>query len=259
MPPSQSSYQTLECDTRDGIQTVSLNRGKANPINHQMVKDLRAVIQSSNQDPDVCGSILTGKPGFFSAGLDVIELYSYERDTMKSFWMDLAALLADLASSPKPWIAAISGHSPAGGCVLALCCDQRVMAEGPYKIGLNEVPVGIVVPMPIYYLYANIIGERLAYQYLLEGRLMLPQDAQQCGLVDRVVPYDELMTEAHLRLQSYLQFNPTVWQESKKSLRAPLYQHLNADFDTTFASTLTHWWSPESRQQVGEMVNKLKK
>ena len=76
MPPSQSSYQTLECDIHDGIQTVSLNRGKANPMNHQMVMDLRDLIHSSNQDPEIRGSILTGKPGFFSAGLDVIELYS---------------------------------------------------------------------------------------------------------------------------------------------------------------------------------------
>lgn len=259
MPLSESTYQTLDCDIHDGIQTVSLNRGKANPINHQMVIDLRQLIHSSNQNTDIRGSILTGKPGYFSAGLDVIELYSYDRDKMKSFWIDLAALLADLASSPKPWIAAVSGHSPAGGCVLALCCDQRVMAEGAYRIGLNEVPVGIVVPMPIYYLYANIIGERLAYQYLLEGRLMLPQEAQACGLVDAVVSDEALMTEANVRLQGYLKLNPTVWQESKKSLRAPLHHHLTADFETTFASTLNHWWSPESRQQVGEMVQKLKK
>lgn len=250
---------TLQTQIKDGVQIVSLDRGKANPMNHELVQELRQLIAQSNADETVRGSILTGKPGFFSAGLDVVELYSYEPEVMKAFWKDLAALLVDLAGSPKPWVAAISGHSPAGGCVLALCCDQRVMAAGPYKIGLNEVPVGIVVPMPIYHLYTSVLGPRLGYQYLMEGRLMLPEDALSCGLVDSVVELEQVMPEAHKRLQAYLSLNQTVWRQSKQLLRAPLLAQLNTDFDSTFEATLTHWWSEESRNQIAAMIQKLKK
>ncbi|MEZ0371253.1 MAG: enoyl-CoA hydratase/isomerase family protein [Candidatus Sericytochromatia bacterium] len=228
-------------------------------MNHQMVTELRALIRESNDNAAIRGNLLTGKPNFFSAGLDVVELYAYEPDQMVSFWQDLAGLLADLAGSPKPWVAAISGHSPAGGCVLALCCDQRVMAQGNYKIGLNEVPVGIVVPMPIYHLYASVLGPRLAYQYLLEGRLMLPDEALASGLIDAVVEPWQVLDEARLRLQSYLVFNDTVWRESKKLMRAPLVEQLNAVFETSFSATVRHWWSKESRQQIAAMIQKLKK
>lgn len=251
--------ETIQTTLTNGIQTVTLDRGKANPINHQMVLEMRALIAESNANEAVRGNLLTGKPHFFSAGLDVVELYSYDADKMLSFWKDLAGLLADLAGSPKPWVAAISGHSPAGGCVLALCCDQRIMAQGPYKIGLNEVPVGIVVPMPIYHLYASVLGPRLSYQFLMEGRLLLPEEALACGLVDAVVEPDQVMAEAQKRLEVYLGYQDTVWRESKKLLRQPLIDQLNADFDSHFTPTITHWWSESSRSQLAAMIQKLKK
>lgn len=251
--------ETLSISLADGVQTVVLDRGKANPINHQLVRELRELIAQSDADPAVRGTLLTGKPNFFSAGLDVVELYGYDAEQMLQFWKDLAALLAELAGSPKPWVAAISGHSPAGGCVLALCCDQRVMAQGPYRIGLNEVPVGIVVPMPIYHLYASVLGPRLSYQFLLEGKLLLPEDALACGLVDAVVAPEEVLAEARRRLDVYLQLHPTVWGESKKLIRGPLLEALNADFDSHFSATIAHWWSDDCRQQLAAMIQKLKK
>ena len=103
--------ETLSISLADGVQTVVLDRGKANPINHQLVRELRELIAQSDADPAVRGTLLTGKPNFFSAGLDVVELYGYDAEQMLQFWKDLAALLAELAGSPKPWVAAISGHS----------------------------------------------------------------------------------------------------------------------------------------------------
>lgn len=250
--------ETLRTELRDGIQTVSLDRGKANPINHQMLREFRQLIQTTNDDASIRGSVLTGKPGYFSAGLDVVELYSYDEPTMVEFWQDLAGLLADLSASPKPWVAAISGHSPAGGCVLALCCDQRVMAEGKYRIGLNEVPVGIVVPSPIFHLYASVLGNRQAYQFLMEGKLMLPEDALACGLVDAVVPEEQVMDEALRRLQTYLALNQTVWTQTKSLLKGPLVQQLRPDFESTFGPTLKQWWSEDSRAQIAAMIQKLK-
>ncbi|MGV3524888.1 MAG: enoyl-CoA hydratase/isomerase family protein [Candidatus Sericytochromatia bacterium] len=249
---------TLQRTLEDGIQTVTLDRGKANAINHAMLRELRQTVAETNANPEIRGSLLTGKAPFFSAGLDVIELYDYDATTMKSFWQDLSGLLADLAGSPKPWVAAITGHSPAGGCVLALCCDQRVMAEGNYRIGLNEVPVGIAVPQPIYHLYASVLGARLAYQMLMEGRLVLPETAREIGLVDAVAPMEEVLTEARKRLHTYLALDDTTWQQTKRLLRAPLVEQLSPDFDSAFGTTLEHWWSEASRKQVGAMIDKLK-
>lgn len=250
--------ETLQIQQQDALQTLTLKRGKANPINAQMVAELRQAIQTVTQDPDVRGALLTGQPRYFSAGLDVVELYDYNPATMRAFWQEFSALIVELIACPKPLVAAISGHSPAGGCVLALCCDLRLMAEGPFRIGLNEIPVGIVVPPTIYYLYASVIGEGRASYHLLNGTLMLPEEALADGLVHQVVPLEQLAAEARLRLMHYLEMNTTAWSLSKQLLRAPLLRQLQGDFDELFGPVLKHWWSPEFRVQLEAMVKKLK-
>lgn len=249
---------TLQIQQQDGIQTITLKRGRANPINAQMVAELRQTVQALSQAPDIRGAILIGQPRYFSAGLDVIELYDYDPATMRAFWQEFSALMVDLMTCPKPLIAAISGHSPAGGCVLALCCDLRLMAKGDFRIGLNELPVGIVVPPTIFSLYASAIGEGKAYYHLLRGSLMLPEEALAEGLVHQVLPLEDLYTEARQHLLQYFKINATAWGISKQLLRAPLLRQLSGNFDELFEPVLKHWWSPEFRAQLEAMVQKLK-
>src|ERR1700744_4167559 len=128
---------TLQVTIKDRLAVVGLGRGKLNPMNAEMVKELTVLIKSINTDDNIGGLIITGKENFFSAGLDLIELYDYDEDQIKTFWKDFLALQSTMVSFKKPMVAAISGHSPAGGCVMAICCDYRVMAQGKYIIGLN--------------------------------------------------------------------------------------------------------------------------
>lgn len=251
--------QSLLVDNQGATQIITLNRGRANPIDLTMVTELRETLREAKIDPEIKGLILTGQKDFFSAGLDVVELYGYDKEEMAVFWESFAELIAELAYCPKPIIAAISGHSPAGGCVLALCCDQRIMAQGKYTIGLNEISVGIVVPRPIYHLYAYNLGQRQAHQFLLEGRLFLPEEALQVGMIDAIVPADQLMAEAHKRMDTYLSFDSQTWQSSKRNLRAELFEQLTPAFEPTFAETLENWWRPESRATLETMIKNLKK
>ena len=199
---------TIQININDRLAVVTLDRGRSNPINHQMVKDLVAGVQQLEQDDNVGGLIITGKPGFFSSGIDLIEAYGYDEEQIRAFWTDFLALPSALASFKKPLVAAINGHSPAGGCVLALCCDYRVMVEGAFIIGLNEIPVGIIVPDSIFNLYAFCIGERKAYQYLIEGKLLNVSEAHFAGLIDEVSTADDLMTLAEKRYEPICSLTP---------------------------------------------------
>ena len=155
---------------RNGAKaTVRLNRGKANTFNHQMVQELTAAFKELENDDAIKAVVLTGHGEFFSAGLDVLELYDYNEEKMYQFWKDFSGAFEAVARFPKLVVCAITGHSPAGGCVFAVGADFRVMAEGKYRIGLNEIPVGIVIPPSIFRMYNFWIGERNAYQYLLQG------------------------------------------------------------------------------------------
>ena len=249
---------TIQININDRLAVVTLDRGRSNPINHQMVKDLVAGVQQLEQDDNVGGLIITGKPGFFSSGIDLIEAYGYEEEQIRAFWTDFLALPSALASFKKPLVAAINGHSPAGGCVLALCCDYRVMVEGAFIIGLNEIPVGIIVPDSIFNLYAFCIGERKAYQYLIEGKLLNVSEAHFAGLIDEVSTADDLMTLAEKKVRTYMQFNPATWSASKMNLRREVIGKLNVAHTDTLEAMLKQWWAPATRKGLQKMIENLK-
>ena len=250
---------TIKVTIQDRVAIISLNRGKSNAINEAMVDELHKFIINIENDENIGGLILTGNAGFFTAGLDLIELFNYDEEQIKTFWKKFLNLVKILTLFKKPMVAAISGHSPAGGCVLAITCDYRVMAEGKYIIGLNEVPVGIIVPDSIFELYAFWIGKAKAYQNLLEGKLMGVEEAKTIGLVDALAPIDSLMTVAQKKMQAYLQLPAVTWQQSKLNLRKELTAKVSEDQTETLEIMLKQWWSPSTRSILKTIIQNLTK
>jgi len=249
---------TLRIEIKDRLAIVALDRGRSNPINTEMVADLGAFFTQANDNDEIGGVLLTGKENFFSAGLDLIELYGYNEQQCKEFFEAFLKLPAKLLSFKKPLVAAISGHSPAGGCVLALCCDYRFMASGKFIIGLNELQVGIIVPDSIFNLYAFLIDQRKAYQYLLEGKLLNANEALADGLVDEVLDPGDLLAAAEKRARTYMNFNPETWSQSKLNLRKELIAQFSADHTVALNIMLKQWWSPVTRRTIEAIIQSLK-
>lgn len=250
---------TIHVSVQDKIAYVRLNRGSSNAINSEMVLELTDMIKNLEADDQIGGVILTGKEGFFSAGLDLIELYDYNEVQIKTFWNDFLTMVSALVGFKKPLISAISGHSPAGGCVLAICSDYRIMAEGKYIIGLNEVPVGIIVPDSIFHIYAFWLGQAKAYQSLLEGKLYRADEALSIGLVDELVEGKSLLTAAQRKMRQYIGFDWTTWQQSKQNLRKELLEKVRADQSETLETMLKQWWSPSTRSILHTIIQNLQK
>lgn len=249
----------LHTKKEEHILHVLLDRGKSNAMDLELVNELIQVLDEAESDPSIEGLILSGKEGFFSSGLDLITLFSYDQVQMKAFWSRFMALIKKFVAFSKPSVAAITGHSPAGGCVLALCCDYRLMAEGDYIIGLNEVPVGIVVPFPIFTLYSFWLGKGHAYRSLLEGRLFKPQEALSLGLVDEVVSFDRIQTAAIRRVKSVMQFEKNAWRITKVNLRKELIQVMEQDHEDVIEQVLMQWWKPATRDILQTIINNLTK
>ena len=106
---------TLNIQTKDNYTIVQLDRGKANALNQEMINELRQLIQESEQDDNINGIILTGKPHFFSGGVDLLEVYYYDSEGIRNFWGSFLQLATEMLAFSKPLIASITGHSPAGG------------------------------------------------------------------------------------------------------------------------------------------------
>lgn len=242
----------------DDYALVSLNRGKVNAINHQMVIEIRQTFSQLQDEPAIRGVIITGKPHYFSAGLDVIELYEYNFDQIKHFWLDFLGMMIDLVKFTKPLIAAISGHSPAGGAIIALTCDYRMMAEGEkYLIGLNEVAVGINITESIFALYSFWLGNRVAYQSLYSGRLYNVQDARAIGLVDQIVELEDLQEAAVNKLKLSFLANDFILQDTKSVMRSELISRIDVDLTEEVERRCAYWMSPQSREEIGRLVNRI--
>ncbi len=250
--------KTVKVDFRDNIAVVELNRPKAHALNRALVTELQETFVELGEAKHVEGAILTAQGNIFCAGLDLIELYSYDEDGIADFWERFGRMVRDLIKFPKPLVGAINGHAPAGGCVLAMCCDYRFMAEGQGRIGLNEVAVGVVFPTPVIELARHVLGDTRASDMIFHGALLFPEQAGAFGAVHATVPPEHLMETAEQKLQSWLALPQVPWREAKAVLRAPLLEAINVEFSDGYGATIRHWWSDESRATVAKMIQRLK-
>jgi len=248
----------INTTVEDRISHVYLDRGRSNALHQQMLEELGTAVAGAQSDPAIEGLILHGKEGFFSAGLDLIALYDYNEEEVRRFWYTFMDVTRALLAFDKPAIAAISGHSPAAGCVLACCCDTRVMVDGDFIIGLNEVPVGLIVPESIFQLYGFWLGPARAYRYLLEGKLLKPQEALDAGLVDEVVDVQRIRSAAERQLRRYTQYERNTWRQSKRNMRRALVAAFDANQAETIEAVLKQWWSPATRSIVKTIIDNLK-
>ncbi|HMR18040.1 MAG TPA: enoyl-CoA hydratase/isomerase family protein [Sphingobacterium sp.] len=247
----------LRTKAEDHIYHVMLDRGKSNAMDVTMVNELIEAIDTAEKDLAIEGLILSGKEGFFSSGLDLIALYEYDEVQMKEFWTRFMLLLQKLVAFPKPVVSAITGHSPAGGCVLTLCCDYRIMAEGEYVIGLNEIPVGIVVPEAIFKLYAFWLGQGMAYRSLMEGKLFSPQEALKIGLVDEIVSLARIQNTVWQKIRNFTQFEKNAWQQTKRNFREELVVSLTKNTESAIEQVLAQWWRPSTRAVLKTIIGNL--
>jgi len=242
----------------DDYSILTIDNGKANTINHQLIKELGTLLKRYEQEDRIRGFILTGKYPFFCAGLDVKELASFNRDQSDHFFEDFLNLLEQFIRFPKLVIAAINGYAPAGGCVLALCADYRFMVkDDKFSIGLNEIPVGLAVPPQIFALYAFWIGERRAYQNLIEGKLLRANQAFQIGLVDELFINSELLEKSRDKMKQLLKFEASTLIEAKQNMRLDLIDCINRLKHKTSNDIKSHFWKEGPRNNFTNFVRNI--
>jgi 3,2-trans-enoyl-CoA isomerase len=255
---------TIQLTRKQDYTIVQLNRGKVNAINQEMVQELLQTFRELHNDSGVKGVILSGQPHYFSAGLDLIELIQYNESEIHDFFAAFGTLYQELTQFTKPFISAITGHAPAGGCVLAVTCDNRYMAAGDkYVIGLNEVAVNIQISQNLTEAYAFWMGNGLANRYILEGKLLSGNEAVSAGLVDALLPLEQVVDHAEHKMQQYLQADHEIWVNTKKKLRKNWLSKLDKNPKNSLKEAADLWWKPEIRAKMEAYVqsfsNKNKK
>jgi enoyl-CoA hydratase/carnithine racemase len=206
------------------------------------------------------GLVLAGGPKVFSAGLDVPHLVSLgdDRAALTAAWESFFHAARALAEARVPVVAAIAGHAPAGGCVLALCCDYRVMASGPYRIGLNETQVGLVAPDGIQQLLRRVVGPYRAERLLVAGELVDAEHALALGIVDELADVDGVATRARAWLEELLALPRQPMLETRALARADLVAAL-APERIRLDHFIAGWYSPDTQAALRGLVARLGK
>ena len=187
----------LRYEHRNQTATLTLNRsGKRNALNAALVGELKDALGAAAEDESVRTVVLTGAGSAFSAGADLASLEALQEASPEENLADsehLAELFEQIYRHPKPVIAKVNGHAIGGGAGLAAVCDFAFAAEDA-KIGFTEVRIGFV-PAIVMIFVRRKLGETMARDLLLRGRLLSAEEAVEIGLVARAVPAGELDAE----------------------------------------------------------------
>lgn len=240
-----------------GIRELQLARPPVNALNLELVRAIRAAVDDSVRD-GMHGIVLSGAQGLFSAGVDVPALLGCDRAGVREYWREFFALCATLARAPIPLVAAVTGHSPAGGAVLALFCDYRVMAEGPYRIGLNEVQVGLIVPEAIQLALRRVVGSYRAERLLVSGAMIEAAEALACGFVDQLTGVDQVTTRALHWLRELLALPQHAMLATRKLARADLAAAYADPALLPLDDFVEAFFHPQTQAVLQQLVARLK-
>lgn len=252
------THDLTNAATGGAIHEIQMARPPVNALNLAMLQALRKALQDSI-DQGARGIVLSGAPGLFSAGADVPSLLQIDRAGVREFWTEFFAVCAALARSPVPVVASITGHSPAGGAVLALFCDYRVMAEGPFKIGLNEVRVGLVVPDNIQMALRRIVGAYRAERLMVSGAMITADEALACGFVDETTNVDQVTTRSLFWLNELLTLPSEAMLATRAIARADLAAAYADPDRLPLESFLDGFFHPQTQAVLKDLVARLKK
>jgi enoyl-CoA hydratase/carnithine racemase len=243
----------IEVDSRDGIATVILTRGKVNALNGIVVDELRELLEALEVDQDLRAITLTGRGRFFSFGFDIPEFLSFSREEFSNYLTSFTDLYTYLFLYPKPVVAALNGHTIAGGCMLALACDSRVMVSGKAKISLNEIGFGSSVFAGSTEMLRFWTGSANATEVLYSGAMYSAEQARVLGLVQEVSAEENLMVRARELAADLASKHSSAFASIKSLLRKPVAQEMRRREKDSISEFVDIWYAEPTWSNLQEI------
>jgi len=208
----------------NGVATIAMDDGKANVLSTEMIAQLDAAFDKAEAADAIV--ILTGREGMFSGGFNLKEMQAGPKEAM-ILTSKGSKLARRIMAFPRPVIAVSTGHTIAMGAFLMLACDYRIIAEGDYKIGLNETMIG----MTMHNFGIELARYRLALNYfnrcVINAEIFNPKGAMYAGFFDRVVPAEQLPMAGPMAGQMFGQLNAAAFRGTKLRSRKAVFEILD--------------------------------
>jgi enoyl-CoA hydratase len=238
------------------IATYAIEHGRANALDLELIGKLRGALQDF-QTENASAVVLTGTGTIFGAGVDLYRIVNGDDAYISEFVRALAGFFIDLFAYPLPIVAAVNGHAIAGGCVAACACDYRMMAEGKGTIGVPELLVGVPFPAVALEIMRFAVPQHELQALVYTGRTCLPEEAARRGLVNEVVPANQLLERAQQVALQFASIPSDVFAATKRALRSDVLARLRSD--RTLDDVVRQWANPSTRAHIQRYLDRVVK
>lgn len=216
---------TITVTIDNNVHLIALNNGKVNAISPQVITEMNTALDHAEQEKSVV--ILTGQAGMFSGGFDLNTMKA-SSDSAIALVTAGSKLARRMLAFPTPIIGACSGHAIAKGAFLLLCCDYRIGCAGRFKIGLNEVAIGMTMHNAGIEMARNRIPQNYLTRSVINAELFAPETAVLAGFLDHIVAADQLLNTAQAVAKHMLTLNMTAHHGTKLKERQSILTSLDA-------------------------------
>jgi len=216
-------------ELQDRIATIAIDDGKVNAFSIAMLETLHANLDRAEADEAVV--VLTGREKYFSAGFD-LKVFSEQPERIVEMLTLGATLCERVLSFPTPVVVACSGHAIAAGSFLPLAADLRIGVEGPYKLGLNEVKIGLTVPLFVIELARQRLAPAHFDRAVVNATMYSPEEAVVAGFLDRVVPAEQLRARAQEAAEELAGLNAEAHKATKLRARGAALKAVRTAIET---------------------------
>jgi Delta3-Delta2-enoyl-CoA isomerase len=238
-------------ETEGALAVWRLEKARGNAIDEALVAELQEACAEAQADDGVRGVLLaSAHPKLFSPGLDLVALVEFDRPRLERFMHSFSRMLVALFGLGKPMVAAVSGHAVAGGCILAMTADWRVLRRGGASIGLNEVKVGVPLPRSVSALLRATVPAASLSRVALLGRNFADEEALAVGLADELADAEGFPAAALARLQEFAEKDAYSLAVTKRYLRADALREMQAEDAPAVAEWLDGWFSPATQARI---------
>lgn len=246
----------IETLSHGAVHELRMNRPPANALTPELIGALRSSLRRA-AEAGARAVVISSAVKLFSGGLDLPVLIGLERGEVGMLWLEFYGLVEDLARYPVPVVAAVNGHAIAGGAVIAMLCDRRVMAVEA-RIGLVEVQVGLPMPPVLYRALARQVGEPWATRMCVESLRLTAAEAHAIGLVEEVAAAGEVVGRAISWCEGLLKLPPVAMRETRALARTSLIELVEAARHER-DDMVDLWFSEEAQRSMTAIVEGLKK
>ncbi len=245
----------ISCETRDGVSILRMERGHGNALSLQFLAAIQEQLDAAQRDLPR-GLVLTGTDSIFCAGLDLEQMMKLDRVAIRRLLHQLYGVCRQLFAFPRPVIAAINGHAIAGGALLALACDLRLMAQGEGKFGLNESALGLAVPPSLVEMGRYTLDRPLLEKLMYGGMVYPAFKAFDMGILDVLVESKQLIDHSILSVERWTS-SLTAFAEIKSRLKAPTLDAMTAAHLEDEA-WIRLWFRPQTQKRLSAALATLR-